>query len=233
MDMTTIISEIGVNWNGNFDLLQQMVEKSKKIGCDLVKFQSIDVTNLKHPKKEIIVKSSITEENIEKIDQICKKNNIEWFCTPMYPEAVDFLNPYVKKFKIREFDGRVLLQNKTNSILDKVMKTGKHVIISSNQSPKKSKLFNSKQIDWLYCVPSYPCKLEQIDFSDIKDFNGYSNHCIEMIAPITAVSLGSKIIEIHMTSDKSKDFIDNNVSYDYLEFGEVVKQIRLLEKIKI
>ncbi len=230
--MTTIISEIGVNWNGDFELLYEMVEKSKIIGCDLVKFQSIDETKLEHPKKELIMKSSITEKNIEEINQICKKINIEWFCTPMYSQAIDFLDPYVKRFKIREFDGRVLLQNKTNPIIENILKTGKEVIISSNQSPKTSKLFGNDKIKWLYCVPSYPCKLEEVNFKNINDFDGYSNHCIEMIAPLTAVALGSKIIEIHITSDKSKNFMDNNVSYDYLEFQETVKQIRNLEKIK-
>jgi len=229
--MTTIISEIGVNWNGNFELLYEMIKTSKTIGCDLVKFQSIDGTKLEHPKKEQIMKSSITEKNIEEIDQICKKINIEWFCTPMYPQAVEFLDPYVTRFKIREFDGRVLLQNKTNPIIENVLKTGKEVIISSNHSPKTSEFFGNKKIKWLYCVPHYPCKLEEVNFKNIDDFDGYSNHCIEMIVPLTAAVLGSKIIEIHMTSDKSKDFIDNNVSYDYLEFKKTVEEIRLLEKI--
>jgi sialic acid synthase SpsE len=230
--MTIIISEIGVNWNADFQLLEQMVKTSKEIGCNLVKFQSIDETKLEHPKKDLIMKSSITKNNIEEINQVCKNYNIEWFCTPMYPEAVELLDPFVKMFKIREFDGRVMLQNKTNLIIDNILKTKKEVIVSSNQSPITSKFFKNEQIKWLYCIPSYPCKLEEINFEKIKDFDGYSNHCVEIIAPITAAALGAKIIEIHMTSSKSKNFIDNNVSFEYSEFKEIIRQIRLLEKIK-
>jgi len=230
--MTIIISEIGVNWNANYELLEEMVVKSKKIGCNLVKFQSIDATKLQHPKKEIIMNSSVSEDNVEKINQICENAEIEWFCTPMYFEAVEFLDPYVKRFKVREYDGRDLLENKSNSIIEKILETGKEVIISSNKSPKKSKFFQNKKIKWLYCVPKYPCKLEEINFQNISEFNGYSNHCVETIAPITAVALGSDIVEIHLTSDKSGDFIDNNVSLDYNDFQETVKQIRLLDRIK-
>jgi len=230
--MTTIIAEIGVNWDGDFELVEEMMKEAKISGCDLVKFQAIDETKLEHPQKKRILKASISEDNIKEIDQISKKTNIEWFCTPMYPKAVELLNPYVNRFKIREFDSRSLLQNRANSIISNILKTGKQVIISSQQSPKTLELFGNDKIEWLYCVPKYPCKLEELNFEKISEFDGYSNHCSEIIAPLTAVALGSKIVEIHITSDKSKDFIDNNVSFDYLELKELVKQIRLLDKIK-
>jgi N,N'-diacetyllegionaminate synthase len=229
--MTTIIAEIGVNWDGDLELAEKMMIEAKIAGCDLVKFQAIDETKLEHPHKKRILKASISKENIEEINAISKKTKIEWFCTPMYLQAVELLNPYVNKFKIREFDGRSLFQNKTNSIIDSVLKTGKQIIVSTQKSPKILKLFENSQIQWIYCVPKYPCRLEEIDFKDLVDFDGYSNHCSEIIAPLTAVALGSKIVEIHITSDKSKDFIDNNVSFDYSELQELVKQIRLIDKI--
>lgn len=230
--MTTVIAEIGVNWDGDFELAEKMMSNAKSAGCDLVKFQAIDETKLEHPQKKRIMKASISKENIEEIDAISKKTKIEWFCTPMYLQAVELLNPYVNKFKIREFDGRSLFQNKTNSIIDSVLKTGKEVIISTQESPKTLELFENNKVQWLYCVPKYPCKLEELNFNDLVDFDGYSNHCSEIIASLTAVALGSKIVEVHITSDKSKDFIDNNVSFDFSELQEIVKQIRLLDKIK-
>ena len=48
----------------------------------------------------------------------------------MYTKAVDLLNPFVKRFKIREFDGKVLFSNKTNDLIEKVLSTQKEVIIS-------------------------------------------------------------------------------------------------------
>ena len=230
--MTTIIAEIGVNWDGDLELAEKMMIEAKIAGCDLVKFQAIDETKLEHPQKKRILKASISKENIEEIDTISKKTKIEWFCTPMYLQAVDLLNPYVNKFKIRELDSRDLFQHKTNSIIDSVLKTGKEVIISTQESPKTLQVFENNKIQWLYCVPKYPSKLEELNFKNIRDFDGYSNHCTEIIAPLTAVTLGSKIVEIHITSDKSKNFIDNNVSFDFLELQELIKQIRFLSDNK-
>ena len=66
----------------------------------------------------------------------------------------------------------------------------------------------------------------------MKYFNGYSNHYPHLLAPLAASILGADIIEIHITSDKNRDFIDNNVSLDYSELTELVKLIRLSDKIK-
>jgi len=231
--MVFVVSEIGVNWEGDFDLVRHMMIESKNIGCDAVKFQAYTEEMVKnHPEKKRLLKTAITTENIEQINNISKSVGIEWFCTPMYSQAVDFLDPYVKRFKIREFDGRNLLENATTELFQRLIKTGKEIIVSSEKSPKNCKFYRDPQIKWLYCVPKYPCKLEEINFSELVDFNGYSNHHPHFIAPLMASILGSEIIEIHITADKSKNFIDNNVSFDYNELDQLVRYIRICEKIR-
>ena len=41
-DMTFIIAEIGVNWDGDFELLKEMMIHAKEAGCDAVKFQAFN-----------------------------------------------------------------------------------------------------------------------------------------------------------------------------------------------
>ena len=231
--MVFVIAEIGVNWDGDFELVEDMMSNAKKTGCDAVKFQAyLDHTIKNHPQYLRLRRSSISPLNVEKINKIANSVGIEWFCTPMYPEAVDFLNSYVQMYKIRVHDCVPLIENKESELVDKILKTGKRVIISSQMSPRHTKFYDNKQISWLYCVPRYPCSLEDLDFTAIKDFDGYSNHCPHFLAPLTAVSLGAKIIEVHITSDKSKDFIDNSVSFDYKELNELVGLIRLSQRIR-
>ncbi len=231
--MTIVVAELGVNWEGDFELVKEMMEKSKSAGCDAVKFQAFNKETIgNHPLSVRLLKSSISPVNIEKIDSLAREIGIEWFCTPMYTEAVDFLNHYVSRFKIREIDGRPLLKNESTELFEKIIKTGKEVFVSAFQSPKMCKFYDNKQIKWLYCVPKYPCSMEDLDFSKLVDFDGYSNHCPQKIAPLTAANLGAKIIEIHITSDKNKDFIDNIVSFDYSNLEELVKQIKMSEKIQ-
>ena len=227
-----IIAEIGVNWDGDFNLVKEMMKEAKKSGCNAVKFQAYNEEIIKeHPQSARLMKSAITESNVQKINEIAQSVGIEWFCTPMYPDAVDFLNPYVKRFKIRWFDGKKIINDETSDIMKKVLETKKEVMISSDRSPKNSKFYNKPNIKWLYCIPKYPCALEDFDFTKINDFDGFSNHCPHFLAPLSAARLGAKIIEVHITSDKTKEFFDNNVSFDYDELMELVKMIRLSEKM--
>jgi len=231
--MTFIVAEIGVNWDGDFVLAKNMIKKAKEVGCDAVKFQAFEKQQTKdHLESNRLLKSSISRNNIEQINQISQNVGIEWFCTPMYPDAVNLLDPYVNRFKIRERDGANLVQNNITTLIDRILKTKKEVIVSSNVSPTISHEYKNPNIKWLYCVPKYPCNLEDLDFRQIKEFDGYSNHCPNIIAPITAAILGAKIIEIHITSDKTKNFVDNNVSFDYADLELLVKQIRNTEIIK-
>jgi len=228
-----IVAEIGVNWEGDFKLLEDLLSNLKKSGADAVKFQAYDMNMIKeHPLKERLIKSAITKSNVKKIDELSKKIGIEWFCTPMYPEAVTFLEPFVKRYKIRESDGRILMKNTTSPLIDRILDTEKEIIVSTNENPNKTKFYENKKIKWLYCVPKYPCSLEEINFKEIKNFDGYSNHCDHIIAPLTAAILGVDILEIHVTADKNKNFIDNPVSFDLNEIKELIRLIKLSEKIK-
>jgi sialic acid synthase SpsE len=51
-----------------------------------------------------------------------------------------------------------------------------------------------------------------------------------LLAPLNAVILGAKMIEIHVTSNKDKDFLDNSVSFDAIETKELINLIRDVEK---
>lgn len=229
--MVFLIAEIGVNWDGDFDLLDKMMKNAKKVGFNAVKFQAFLPEMVKgHPEFMRLAKSSISKENIQQIDKLAKDVGIEWFATPMYKEAVNLLNPYVIRFKIREFDGREIINGNTSNIFEEIKKTKKEIIISSQKSPKNTKFFTDQKIKWLYCVPEYPCPFEKLDFKDLNDFNGFSNHTPHFLAPLMATILGSEIIEIHVTSDKIKKFVDNNVSFDYSEAENLISLIHLAEK---
>jgi sialic acid synthase SpsE len=231
--MVFFVSEIGVNWEGDFEIAKNMIKKSKECGCNAVKFQSFDEKLISsHPEKKRLMKTTINEDNIEEIDKIAKMAGIEWFSTPMYPKAVKILDPYVSRFKVREADGRRIFNNENTELIQNIIKTGKEVIISCEKSPKKSTFYGKSNFRWLYCVPKYPCNLKEINFSKLNDFDGFSNHSQGIIAPLTAVIYGAKIIEVHVTNDKSRNFIDNNVSLDFNELRKLIELTHQSELIK-
>jgi len=222
-----LISEIGVNWDGDFEIAKEMMQESLNSGFSLVKFQAFKAELVaNHPQASRVFRSSITPENINMINSIANDVGIEWFCTPMYEDAIQFLEPFINRYKIREYDGRDILVNNHTNMFKKLLATKKEIMISSEVVPQKCKLYGDNQIKWLYCVPKYPCKLSEIDFSIMKNFDGFSNHCPDISAPLQVIDLDLEILEIHITSDKGSDFIDNNVSFDYRDMKEIVKYLK-------
>ena len=231
--MVFITAEIGVNWEGDFILLEKMMRNAKNAGCDAIKLQAFDEKIVsEHPEKNRLLKSSVSRNNIEQINSISKKNGIEWYCTPMYLDAIDFLDSFVKRYKIRYDDSLPLHENKTTPLISKALETEKQIIVSTQKNPKQLELYNNNNVKWLYVVPKYPCSIDDLDFSHLSDFDGFSNHCIHFLAPLSAVILGAKMIEIHVTSNKDKDFIDNPVSFDTNETKKLVTLIRYAEKMQ-
>ena len=89
--MVFIVAEIGVNWDGSFELAEVLIKNAKKVGFDAVKFQAFDENIVKdHPESKRLMQSSISQSNVNKINKISREIDMEWFCTPMYADAVNF-----------------------------------------------------------------------------------------------------------------------------------------------
>lgn len=218
--MVFICAELGANWRGNIVILSRMVEQAKKAGCDAVKFQALSKELLgRHPEWSWYADASVHEGNVEWIDKVCKGEEIEWICTPTYPEAVGFLDPYVKRWKIRHAD------RERDDLIDQCAYTGKEIIISTDR-PMKEEWDMAKPI---YCIPKYPTAWGELNFDMIKLLPGYSNHCLDPLACLKAVRYGAEYIEYHITDDKEEFAIDNKVSFSYSQMREINKWIRLWE----
>lgn len=135
--MVFITAEIGVNWDGDFCLLEKMMRDAKNFGCDAVKLQAFNENVLgDNPNKDKLLETSVSKENVNEIQLISKKVGIEWYCTPMYTEAVSFLDEYVQRYKIRFTDRLDLHKNNPSSLISRVIETNKEVIISTQENPR-------------------------------------------------------------------------------------------------
>jgi len=218
--LTFIAAELGANWGGNVVILDRMIRRAKLAGCNAVKFQALSRELLaRHTEWDWYHHASVTPDNIETIDRICKTHKIEWFCTPTYPDAVGFVDPYVKRWKIRHAD------NECRDIINQCDKTGKEIIVSVDR-PKQW----STHIKQIYCIPKYPTDFGEINFDMIKRLPGWSNHCLNPMACLKAVRKGAEYIEFHLSDDLAEFAIDNKVAFSYSVMDELVRWIRLYNK---
>ena len=179
-----IVAEIGVNWDGDLEAVKHMMQSSKDVGCNYVKFQAFNEDVIKeHPEKERLMKATITSKNIEEINSISKLVGIEWFCTPMYEEAVDFLDPYVNRYKIRVADGRSLITNKPSKLVNRVLDTRKEVIVSAESNPTQSIQYDNSDIKWLYGVSKNPCTFEDLYYENIDYEKEINSICLKKEVP--------------------------------------------------
>mgnify|MGYP006090331191 FL=1 len=239
-----IIAEIASNWEGSISKAKKLIKECKKAGANAVKFQmwrAHDLYDPSHPNWNQIKKSEITFKKAQELKKYADEQKIEFFCSAFYPEAIDILEKLnVKKYKIAS---RTCLLKDPFALETLISKsqTKKSVIISMGMGGNKEKIkniFKNNDTTFCYCISKYPTKFNEIDWKKAIKYDGFSDHTIEITAPILFTTLkkinGSKkiIIEKHVKLLNSKG-PDASSSIDIIKFSEMISNIRTISKAKI
>ena len=103
---------------------------------------------------------------------------------------------------------------------------------------KIESIFTKNKKIFCYCISEYPTDLKKINWKTAIKFDGFSDHTLGIIAPITFAILQKQknvkniLIEKHVKLKNSKG-PDASSSIDTQELSELVKAIRHIEKLKI
>ena len=241
---TSIIAEIASNWEGSISKAKKLILESKKAGANAVKFQmwrANDLYSKENPQWKIIKKAELTIKKAEKLKKYADEQNIEFFCSVFYPEAVDCLELLgVKKYKIAS---RTCLLNDRHSLetLESVARTGKPVIISMGMGGNKKrimKIFSKNKITFCYCISEYPTPFKKINWKEAIKHDGFSDHTLGAVAPFLFALLKKErnakrlIIEKHVKLKNSKG-PDASTSITTELLKELTSNIRMIEKLSI
>lgn len=251
MYKTFIIAEIGNNHNGSLDRAIHMIDLSKKIGVNAVKFQMRDMKslyrNLKNNKLredlgteyvlDLLKKYDLDFASHLKIRKYCKEINIEYICSPWDIYSLNKLD----KFKLDKI--KIASADLTNiPLLTEVIKRKKEIIVSTGMSTENEilkiiKLLkkNKSNFTVLHCNSTYPAPPIDINLKYIerlKKFHskiGYSGHERGTSISLAAVALGATMIERHFTLDRNLEGPDHAASLEFKEFEYLVESIKELE----
>jgi sialic acid synthase SpsE len=241
---TTIIAEIGSNWEGSIVKAEKIIYECKKAGANAVKFQmwrAKDLYSKNHPNWKEIKKSELTIEKAKKIKSIADKIGIEFICSAFYPEAVKFLETLkVKRYKVAS---RTCLIKDPYSleVLETKAFTKKAIIISmgmGGNKKKMEKIFLKNKTTFCYCISEYPLKFSKINWKEAIKYNGFSDHTSGITAPLLFAILKKQkkskeiIIEKHIKLKNSKG-PDASTSMDTMLLAELVSHVRIIEKTKL
>ena len=240
---TTVVAEIGSNWEGSVSKAKQIIKECKDAGADAVKFQmwrANDLYSTTHPQWNVIKKSELTFEKAAQIKKISDGLGMEFFCSVFYPEGVEFLESLkVKRYKVAS---RTCLLKDPYSFetLEAKAKTGKPIIISmgmGGNQEKIKKIFSRNRTTFCYCISDYPLNFNKINWKQALKFNGFSDHTLGITASILFTSFkkqknsSSIFIEKHVKA-KNSEGPDALTSINTSQLKELVTHIRIIEKSK-
>ena len=239
-----IAAEIGSNWEGSYTKAKKIIQECKKAGANAVKFQmwkAKELYNKSHPNWNEVKRSELSFQMAKKLKEFSDKQNIEFFCSAFYPDAVKFLISLgVKKFKIAS---RTCIFTDPNSleVLQEKARSKKEIFISMGMGGNKkkiSKIFEKNKTTFCYCISDYPLNFEKINWKNAIKYDGFSDHTMDVLAPIIFTVLkkqkkSKKIyIEKHVKMNNSRG-PDASTSISTEKLSEMVKQIRIIEKMRI
>lgn len=246
------IAEIGINHNGSLEMAKKLIDMACLCGADAVKFQKRDPF-ISVPKSEwdkmrdtpwgrmsyIEYKNKIELDFwvYEAIDEYCKRKKIIWFASPCDIPSVGFLEVFnIPAYKIAS--GKLT----DRKMLECISKLGKPIILSTGMSwlyqiVRAMEILKNNEVIILHCNSAYPSKDRDLNIRGIhelmvnfKNIVGYSGHELGIAASFMAAIYGAKVIERHITLDRSMWGTDQSAS---LEYPGLRRLIRNLKKIPI
>ena len=204
---TEIIAEIGQNHNGDMRVAEQLIRAAKDGGADVAKFQVYEARALFPPKSQnpwfdYNCATELKKGDVSRLADFCRKVGIEFMASVFDIERIDWLEDVgVKRYKIAS---RSIVDN---ALIAAVAATGKPMIASLGawKGPGFPSIAAVGGVDFLYCIAKYPAPLAELRLSsvDFRSYSGFSDHSEGTVAACGSFVLGSRILEKHMTLDKS------------------------------
>ncbi len=249
-----IVAEIGINHNGSIAMAKQLVDEAHEAQADCAKFQMRDLDSLyrNHGDADdcredlgsqyvldLLNRFSLTDAALFEVFDYCKERGITPLCTPWDLASLKALENYgMPAYKVASAD-------LTNHQLLKVLAATKRPLLISTGMSSEAEIVESVDLlqsmgatfVLLHCNSTYPAPFKDVQLTyldrlgDIgRCLTGYSGHERGYHVAIAAVARGAKVIEKHLSLDRSLEGNDHKVSLLPHEFGEMVTAIRQVEE---
>ena len=249
-----VIAEIGNNHNGDPALARQLVDHAVMAGANCAKFQIRHMATLYRTTAanasadedlgaqyvlDLLAKYQLTDAQLFEIFDYCKASGIEPLCTPWDLSSLATLESYgMAAYKVASAD----LTN--HELLLAMARTGKPLLVSTGMSTEEEiiqavDLLTARGAPFvlLHCNSTYPAPFADINLNymeRLKEISGrlvgYSGHERGYHVALAAVALGARVIEKHLTMDRTLEGNDHKVSLLPGEFGDMVRCIREMEQ---
>ena len=224
----TFIAEIGINHNGNMDLLQELVRQAAIAGADYAKVQLYNPRELfdNDQERHLIPeaqKCKLGKDNWQSFRQWCHTYGIKPLASAFDLETLE----WCKGLDAIKIASRTTKRNP--EVLAKALTDFETVFISMGMGlDPRSDLILAKNVNWrkLACVskyPSLPSDYKEFKYRPEILYDGISCHCIGHENALRAIAHGARIVERHFTLSKALPGSDHILSSTPEEFAELIR----------
>lgn len=243
-EMPYIVAEVNSSHNGSMETAKQMIDAAAKSGCDCVKFQSWSASTLYSKTyykanpiaKRFVDKFSMSPEQLTELADYCKQAGVAFSSTPYSEAEVDFLVDKAPFIKIAS------MEINNYPFLEYIAKTGVPIVLSTGMADQAEidravetiEKTGNKKLCLLHCISIYPPEIGEINLRNITGLMekfpeypiGFSDHSLGTEMACGAVALGACLIEKHLTLDKTKIGMDNQMAIEPDEMANLVRQCK-------
>jgi len=247
-----IVAEIGINHNGDLDLAKQLIEVAAKAGANAVKFQKRNPEVCVPDAQKSLVRQTpwgsmsyleyrnrmeFDASQYQVLQSQAKSLGLQFFASPWDVDSLNFLLEL--KHSVIKVASACLTDD---DLLSAIRNSGAAAILSTGMSeiPQISRavsLLSNNDLVVCHATSTYPCSPEELNLRVIPFLKekyqvpvGYSGHEVGLVTSVAAVALGAKLIERHITLDRSMWGSDQSASIEPSGFERLVRYIRTVEK---
>jgi pseudaminic acid synthase len=252
-----IIAEMSCNHLQKYEYAERIVHEAAKAGADAIKIQTYtaDTMTIDCDNEYFQLKGTIWEgKNLyqlyeeaytpwewqPKLQKLAEELGLIFFSTPFDKTSVDFLEELnVPAYKLASYEIQDIPLIKCIAEKKKpvIFSTGMARLSDIELALDTFRENGTDEIAMLKCVSAYPTPIEDMNLRTIQNMDqtfdvipGLSDHTMGITVPVVSVALGAKIIEKHITLDRSYGGPDAPFSLEPEEFRGMVAAVRDAEK---
>jgi N,N'-diacetyllegionaminate synthase len=245
-----IIGEIGLNHNGDVEIAKKLIDICVESGCSAAKFQTFsidrisskvldaryneDILDLEENLHQLFTRLIFSFDELKEIFSYARSRNIDVFSTPFDIESVEILERLnVPAYKIASMDvvNLPLIRAVALKMKPIFISTGMSTLGDIEEAVNIVLEVGNPNLILLHCVSSYPASAAETNLRMIprlsesfQVISGFSDHYPDGFLVPPAVALGARVIEKHITLDRSMKGPDHIFSLEPEELKVMVDQ---------
>lgn len=249
-----IIAEVAQAHDGSVNFAHSFIDSAASAGADAIKFQTHIAAAESSPAEQWRVQFSkqdatrydywkrmeFTKDQWRELKQHAEDKGLVFLSSPFSLQAIDLLFDLgiaVWKIASGEVRNEVLLKRLLETKLPILLSSGMSTWSELEETVSRIKQ-GSIPFLLMQCTSAYPCPPERVGLNILTEMKsrfgcdvGLSDHSGTIWPALAAVTLGAKVIELHVTWNRTMFGPDTVASVTFNELKQLVDGIRFTERM--